>query len=66
VNNHGPFSWGTDVADAVYNAVALEEIAHMAFNTFLLGSRKAVSHVLLDKHFKRKHGNNSYYGQGKI
>jgi L-ribulose-5-phosphate 4-epimerase len=65
VNSHGPFSWGIDVAAAVYNAVALEEIAHMALNTILLGTRKSVSAVLLEKHFKRKHGNNAYYGQSK-
>lgn len=65
VNMHGPFSWGTDVNNAVYNAVALEEIAHIAMNTFLLGHRKPVSKALLDKHYNRKHGSNSYYGQNK-
>lgn len=38
VHSHGPFCWGTDPETAVYNAVALEEIAKMAFNTFLLGT----------------------------
>jgi L-ribulose-5-phosphate 4-epimerase len=63
VINHGPFSWGTDPADAVYNAVALEEIARMAFNTVILGNKKPVSGSLIEKHFKRKHGKDSYYGQ---
>ena len=36
VNSHGPFCWGTDVDNAVYNAIALEEIARMAFYTVLL------------------------------
>ena len=65
VNSHGPFSWGKDVADAVYNAVALEEIARIAFHTVLLGRLKPVSSELLDKHFSRKHGEEAYYGQKK-
>jgi L-ribulose-5-phosphate 4-epimerase len=63
VNCHGPFSWGVDPADAEYNAVALEEIAKMAFYTVLLGNNEAVSQNLLDKHFFRKHGKDAYYGQ---
>jgi L-ribulose-5-phosphate 4-epimerase len=55
VNCHGPFSWGIDADEAVYNAVALEEIARMAFYTVILGN----------KHFKRKHGKDAYYGQKK-
>lgn len=65
VNTHGPFCWGTDTENAVYNAVALEEIARMAFYTVLLGKNEPVGQKLLDKHFLRKHGENSYYGQGK-
>jgi L-ribulose-5-phosphate 4-epimerase len=65
VNSHGPFCWGKDSASAVYNAVALEEIARMAFYTVLLGRNEPVDKVLLDKHFKRKHGNDAYYGQEK-
>ena len=30
VKNHGPFAWGTTPADAVHNAVVLEQIAKMA------------------------------------
>jgi len=63
VNSHGPFSWGKDAAEAVYNAVALEEIARMAFNTVLLGRNEPVGSALLDKHFRRKHGKDAYYGQ---
>jgi len=65
VNCHGPFSWGKDTEDAVYNAVALEEIAKMAFYTVLLGKTEPVHKELLDKHFLRKHGTNAYYGQAK-
>jgi L-ribulose-5-phosphate 4-epimerase len=65
VNCHGPFSWGIDADEAVLNAVALEEIARMAFYTVLLGKKEPVDKYLLDKHFKRKHGKDAYYGQKK-
>ena len=63
VNGHGPFSWGKDSEKAVYNAVTLEEIAKMAFYTVLLGKTEPIDKFLLDKHFKRKHGDDAYYGQ---
>lgn len=65
VNCHGPFCWGVDPESAVYNAVALEEIARMAFYTVLLGKKEPVDKALLDKHFKRKHGSGAYYGQDR-
>lgn len=65
VNSHGPFCWGKDADTAVYNAVALEEIAKMAFYTVLLGRTEPVNQSLLDKHFLRKHGKDAYYGQNK-
>ena len=64
VNGHGPFCWGYSADNAVYNAVALEEIARLAFYTVLLGKNEPINESLLDKHFKRKHGNKAYYGQG--
>jgi L-ribulose-5-phosphate 4-epimerase len=63
VKCHGPFSWGKDPETAVYNAVALEEVARMALYTVLLGKKEPVDNYLLDKHFKRKHGSKAYYGQ---
>ena len=36
--NHGPFTWGKDVATAVYNAVVLEEVAKMARYTEQINS----------------------------
>jgi L-ribulose-5-phosphate 4-epimerase len=65
VNGHGPFCWGRNVDEAVYNAVALEEIARMAFYTILLGKSEPIKQSLLDKHYKRKHGDDAYYGQSK-
>jgi L-ribulose-5-phosphate 4-epimerase len=63
VNSHGPFCWGRDAEIAVYNAVALEEIAKMAFYTVVLGRSEPVNKTLLEKHFNRKHGRDAYYGQ---
>ena len=65
VNSHGPFCWGKDADDAVYNAIALEEIARMAFYTLLLGRSEPADKTLLDKHFNRKHGKDAYYGQSR-
>ncbi|MBR2875662.1 MAG: L-ribulose-5-phosphate 4-epimerase [Clostridia bacterium] len=64
VKNHGPFSWGTDAFNAVHNAVVLEEVANMNFNTLLINPDVAkINRNLLDKHYLRKHGKNAYYGQ---
>ena len=62
--NHGPFTWGADAAEAVHNAVVLEEVAKMAILTLTIDpdAQPAPQHVL-DKHFMRKHGPNAYYGQ---
>lgn len=64
--NHGPFTWGKDAAEAVHNAVVLEEIAKMNLYTELLNPQvKPAPQCLQDKHFLRKHGPNAYYGQKK-
>lgn len=64
VKNHGPFTWGKDAGDSVYNSVVLEEIAQMAWTIELRDPHtKEMPKVLLDKHFLRKHGDTAYYGQ---
>lgn len=65
--NHGPFTWGKDAADAVHNAVVLEEISKMNFMTELLNpsADNRTPQCMQDKHFMRKHGPDAYYGQGK-
>ncbi|MBK1813652.1 L-ribulose-5-phosphate 4-epimerase [Clostridium sp. YIM B02505] len=64
VYSHGPFTWGKDADDAVHNAVILEEVCKMAYDTLNLNSDiDSIDNNLLDKHFLRKHGANSYYGQ---
>ena len=65
VHSHGPFAWGKDPFEAVHNAVVMEECAAMAFVSIMLQDNavQPMQQVLLDKHFKRKHGPNAYYGQ---
>ena len=64
VKNHGPFAWGKDPDNAVYNAVVLDKVAQMAYNTMTLNTRvDKVNQTLLDKHYLRKHGVNAYSGQ---
>ncbi|MBW7650095.1 MULTISPECIES: L-ribulose-5-phosphate 4-epimerase [Anoxybacillus] len=64
VHGHGPFAWGKDPADAVHNAVVLEEVAKMAARTYMLNpNAQPISQSLLDRHYLRKHGVNAYYGQ---
>lgn len=66
VKNHGPFTWGKDAAQAVYNSVVLEEIAKMNLMTEILNnSMVPAPQYIQDKHFLRKHGPNAYYGQKK-
>ncbi|MDR0519906.1 MAG: L-ribulose-5-phosphate 4-epimerase [Clostridiales Family XIII bacterium] len=64
VASHGPFAWGTDAADAVHNAIVLEEIAFTAWHSVLLNANMPpMKKALHDKHYLRKHGSGSYYGQ---
>ncbi|ABO67157.1 L-ribulose-5-phosphate 4-epimerase [Geobacillus sp. 47C-IIb] len=64
VHGHGPFAWGKDPANAVHNAVVLEEVAKMAARTYMLNpNAQPISQSLLDRHYLRKHGVNAYYGQ---
>ena len=67
VKNHGPFTWGNDANESVYNSVVLEEIAQMAWTLELRDPlSKEMPKVLLEKHFLRKHGESAYYGQGTV
>lgn len=63
VKNHGPFAWGKDPANAVYNAVVMEKVAEMDIKTLQLNPNSTIAHYVLDKHYMRKHGPNAYYGQ---
>ena len=63
VKNHGPFAWGNNPANAVYNAVVMETVAEMDIKTLLLNPQASMPQYILDKHYQRKHGANAYYGQ---
>ena len=64
VRSHGPFTWGSSPAEAVHNAVVLEEVAMMAWHVLALQSETdPLQEALLNKHFLRKHGPGAYYGQ---
>ncbi|MEI9944673.1 MAG: L-ribulose-5-phosphate 4-epimerase [Chitinophagaceae bacterium] len=64
VGNHAPFTWGKDGDKAVYNAAVLEQVAHMAWLTEQINpDAPRLKEALIKKHFERKHGPDSYYGQ---
>ena len=64
VGNHAPFSWGKTADKAVYNSAVLEEVARMAFLTEQInGQAPRLKDSLIKKHYERKHGPYSYYGQ---
>jgi len=64
VHSHGPFTWGKDAANAVHNAVVLEEVAFMAWHAIILNQDiPPMQQELLNKHYLRKHGAGAYYGQ---
>jgi len=64
VGNHAPFTWGKTADKAVYNSAVLESIAEMAYLTEQINPQAArLKESLIKKHFERKHGPHSYYGQ---
>jgi L-ribulose-5-phosphate 4-epimerase len=64
VASHGPFTWGRDAQDAADNATALEAVAAMATQTLALDPEVGpMADYLLERHFRRKHGPDAYYGQ---
>jgi L-ribulose-5-phosphate 4-epimerase len=64
VGNHAPFTWGKTPEKAVYNSAVLENIAHMAYLTEQIRpDAPRLKDSLVKKHFERKHGPDSYYGQ---
>jgi L-ribulose-5-phosphate 4-epimerase len=66
VAGHAPFCWGTTPAEATHIAVIVEEIAAMASQTIAANpSARCIPKRLHDKHFRRKHGRDAYYGQSK-
>ena len=64
VGNHAPFTWGKTPEKAVYNSAVLEAVAQMAYLTEQINNKAPrLKDSLIKKHFMRKHGPDSYYGQ---
>lgn len=64
LGNHAPFTWGKTVDQAVYNSAVLEELARLAYlSCTLRPGVPRLKEALIQKHYERKHGANSYYGQ---
>ncbi|MBD1393368.1 L-ribulose-5-phosphate 4-epimerase [Mucilaginibacter glaciei] len=64
VGNHAPFTWGKTADKAVYNSAVLESVAHMAYLTEQINAKAPrLKDALIKKHYERKHGPDSYYGQ---
>lgn len=64
VAGHAPFAWGKNARDAVDNSLILERVAQMALGSFLLRpGLDALPPHIQEKHYRRKHGPDAYYGQ---
>jgi len=64
VGNHAPYAWGKNSYKAVYNAAVLEQIAKLAWLTKQINPEAPrLKEELIKKHYERKHGPDSYYGQ---
>ena len=64
IGNHAPFTWGKTGEKAVYNSAVLEYCAKLASLTEQINpNAPRLKDALIKKHFERKHGPDSYYGQ---
>jgi len=64
VAGHAPFSFGKNASESVRNGLILERVAEMALGTFQLNPDiKELTKYISEKHYKRKHGPDAYYGQ---
>ena len=64
VANHGPFVWGPSPGDAVHHALIVEFLAKMELHARQLNpAAPRPPRHLIEKHYRRKHGADAYYGQ---
>lgn len=67
IGNHAPFTWGKNAEKAVYNSAVLETVAKMAYLTEKINpGAPRLKDALIKKHYERKHGPDSYYGQNEV
>ena len=64
VYSQSPFTWGKTVEEAINNAIVIEQVAFMDWHAMVLNPDKgAMQQTLIDKHYRRRHGEDAYYGQ---
>lgn len=64
VASHGPFTWGADPLAAAEHARVLEYLARIEHLRLALAPEAPrPADYLVDKHHRRKHGPDAYYGQ---
>ena len=63
IANHGPIAFGQTLEEAILYAERLEYISELAYKTFKINKNAKISKNLVNKHYFRKHGKKSYYGQ---
>lgn len=64
VGNHAPFTWGKNANKAVHNSAVLEFIAQTSLLTEQINpNAPRLKDSIRQKHYERKHGPDSYYGQ---
>lgn len=64
VASHGPFTWGVDPHAAVEASRVLELLARLECTVRAIAPAAArPADYLVDRHYLRKHGRGSYYGQ---
>jgi L-ribulose-5-phosphate 4-epimerase len=65
LSGHASFTWGQTLNSAFENALALEFCAKGAYHSLILSPVIDFPEYILERHYKRKHGSNSTYGQNK-
>jgi L-ribulose-5-phosphate 4-epimerase len=64
VSSHGPFVWGKNIQEAYEHAILLEYVAETTYLSLnIKPNTELLSLELRNKHFNRKNGKESYYGQ---
>ena len=63
IANHGPITMGSNINEALLYAERLEYVSEVAYKTLIINKKASISKSLIKKHFLRKHGGKSYYGQ---
>jgi L-ribulose-5-phosphate 4-epimerase len=63
IANHGAITFGQSITEAIKYAERLEFIAEITYKTIMLNNKPKISISLVKKHYLRKNGQDSYYGQ---